>query len=114
MLGAQLKRLASQSAIYGLGGLVSAAMAVLLLPLYTRYLSTSDYGRIETLIAASTVLTILLRAGITSAFFRFYFDSPEPEARLRVVRTSFWFTMTMATAGLATGVLLATPLAHVM
>ena len=40
----QLKRLGKHSAIYGLGGLVSRILAVLLLPLYTRYLTPSDYG----------------------------------------------------------------------
>ena len=47
-LGAELKRLGKHSAIYGLGGLVSRILAVLFLPLYTRYLSTSDYGKVET------------------------------------------------------------------
>ena len=42
--------------------------------------------------------------GISSAFFRFYFDSPEPGRRRTVLRTSFWFTMTMSTLGLALGV----------
>jgi O-antigen/teichoic acid export membrane protein len=106
MLG-QLKRLARHSAIYGLGGIVSRLLAVLLIPLYTRYLGTGDYGKIETLVAGSVVLSIVLRAGISSAFFRFYFDSPEPEARRLVLRTSFWFTMASATAGLVAGLLLA-------
>jgi O-antigen/teichoic acid export membrane protein len=106
----QLKRLAKHSAIYGLGGIVSRILAVLLLPLYTHYLTTADYGKIETLVAGTTVLVILLRAGISSAFFRFYFDSPEPEGRRLVLRTSFWFTMTTATAGLVAGVLLARPI----
>ena len=92
-LGGQLKRLGKHSAIYGLGGLVSRILAVLLLPLYTRYLSPSDYGKVETLIALTTVIGIVLRMGISSAFFRFYFDSPEPAARRLVLRTSFWFTM---------------------
>jgi len=105
-LGAQLKRLAKHSAIYGLGGLVSRILAVLLLPLYTRYLSPGDYGTVETLIALTTVLGILLRLGITSAFFRFYFDSPDPADRRLVLRTSFWFTMGMATIGLAAGLAL--------
>ena len=74
----QLKRLAKHSAIYGIGGFVSRILAVLLLPLYTHYLTRADYGRVETLTAASTVLVIVLRLGITSAFFRFYFDSKEP------------------------------------
>ena len=73
-IGAQLRRLGKHSAIYGLGGLVSRIIAVLLLPVYTRYLSPSDYGTVETLIALATVIGIVLRMGITSAFFRFYFD----------------------------------------
>ena len=110
-LGSQIGRLARHSAIYGLGGLVSRILAVLLLPLYTSYLLPSDYGKIETLVAGTTVLTIVLRAGISSAFFRFYFDSPEPEKRRTVLRTSFWFTITVSTAGLVALLLLAGPIA---
>ena len=113
-LGGQLKRLGKHSAIYGLGGLVSRILAVLLLPLYTRYLSPSDYGKVETLIALTTVIGIVLRFGIHSAFFRFYFDSPDPAARRLVLRTSFWFTMAMATAGLVGGLLLAAPIADLL
>src|SRR5437763_7376915 len=112
MLGTQIKRLATQSAIYGLGGIVSRLLAVLLLPLYTSYLGPKGFGKIETVVALTTVLVIVLRLGISSAFFRFYFDSPDPERRTLVVRTSFWFTMTMATAGLIAGFALATPIAH--
>ena len=43
-------------------------LAVLLLPLYTAYLSTADYGKIETLVAATAVMVIVLRLGIQSAF----------------------------------------------
>jgi O-antigen/teichoic acid export membrane protein len=110
-LAAELKRLGRHSLVYGLGGLVSRILAVLLLPLYTHYLTRADYGAIETLIALTAVLVIVLRAGISSAFFRFYFDAKTPEERTVVVRTSFWFTMTMATAGLIAGLVLAAPIA---
>ncbi len=113
-LASQLKRLGKHSVIYGLGGLVSRILAVLLLPLYTRYLSPSDYGKVETLVAATAVLTILLRFGISSAFFRYYFDSADPAHRVTVLRTSFWFTMTMATVGLAAGVLLAPEISQLL
>ena len=43
-LGRQIGRLARHSAIYGLGGLVSRILAVVLLPLYTKYL-TPEIGR---------------------------------------------------------------------
>ncbi len=113
-LGAQLRRLGSQSAIYGLGGLVSRILAVILLPLYTHYLTPSDYGKVETLVALTTVLIILLRGGIQTAFFRFWFDSDERADHLRVLRTSFWFTMAMATAGLAIGLALAGPISEAL
>jgi O-antigen/teichoic acid export membrane protein len=114
MLGAQLKRLVKQSAIYGLGGIVSRLLAVLLLPLYTSYLGTKGFGKIETIVALTTVLVVVLRLGISSAFFRFYFDSNDAARRTLVVRTSFWFTMAMATAGLVAGCILATPIAHLL
>jgi O-antigen/teichoic acid export membrane protein len=107
MLAAQLRRLLRHSAIYGLGGLVSRVLAILLLPLYTRYLTPADYGAVETLVALSAVLVTILRAGVGTAFFRFWFDSPDAAHRRTVLRTSFWWTMTSATAGLAAGLLLA-------
>ncbi len=109
-LGQQLGRLAKQSAIYGLGSMVSRLLAVLLLPLYTHYLSPSDYGKVGVLTAWSAVLVIVLRAGISTAFFRFYFDADDDRGRTRVVRTSFWFTMAMATAGLVLGLAFAEPI----
>ena len=54
---------------------------------------------------------IVLRLGITSAFFRFYFDSDDEARRTLVVRTSFWFTMGMATLGLVLGFVFAAPIA---
>ena len=99
----RLKELLRHSAIYGLGSIVARVLGVLLLPLYTRYLSPSDYGLIETLVALSAVLTALVAQGMKSAFFRFYFDSPEVERRHLVVRTAFWYVMAASTAVLVGG-----------
>jgi O-antigen/teichoic acid export membrane protein len=114
LLGQRLGELARHSAIYGFGSLVSRFIAVLLLPVYTRFLSPADYGLIETLIALSAVLTVLLAAGVKSAFFRFYFDGEDEAGKRRVIRTSFWFTMAMGTAGLAAGLVLAGPISELL
>ena len=111
-LGSQLGRLGRHSLIYGIGGLVSRIVAVLLLPLYTHYLTPADYGKIETLIALTTVLGIILRAGISSAFFRFYFDAEGDVARRTVLRTSFWFTMGAGTLGLLLLLVFAQPVSE--
>jgi len=112
MLARELKRLGTQSAIYGLGGVISRLIAVFLLPVYTVYLGRVGFGKIETVIALTSVLVIVLRLGITSAFFRYYFDSEDEAHRTLVVRTSFWFTMAMATLGLALGFAFAAPLSR--
>ncbi len=111
-LGGQLGRLGRHSLIYGVGGLVSRIVAVLLLPVYTHYLTPADYGKIETLIALTTVLGIILRAGISSAFFRFYFDADDAVARRTVLRTSFWFTMGAGTLGLLLLLVFAQPVSE--
>jgi O-antigen/teichoic acid export membrane protein len=110
-LGAQLARLGRHSAIYGVGGIVSRVLAVFLLPLYTRYLDTADLGAVGLMVAFNAVLVTVLRLGISSAFFRFYFDAADPAGRRTVIRTSFWFTMGMATLGLVGGLAVAAPLA---
>jgi O-antigen/teichoic acid export membrane protein len=111
-LAHELKRLGKHSAIYGLGGLVSRILATLLLPLYTHYLPPGSYGRVEVITAATAVGAIVLQLGISSAFFRFYFDAKEHAARLVVIRTSFWFTMAMSTLGLVLGLVFAHAIAH--
>ena len=114
MLGARLKQLAGQSAIYGLGGIVSRLIAVFLLPVYTRYLTPDDLGAVGVVVALTAVLVTILRGGISSAFFRFTFDSPDPAHRRTVLRTSFWYTMAAATAGLVAGLLLAEPIGRLL
>src|ERR1700759_2460534 len=111
-LAFQMRRLVRHSAVYGVGGLVSRILATILLPLYTHYLPTDAFGRVEIVTAATAVLAIALQMGIASAFFRFYFDAKEAPAKLTVVRTSFWFTMAMATVGLLVGVVFAAPIGH--
>jgi O-antigen/teichoic acid export membrane protein len=107
-----MKRLVRHSAIYGIGGLVSRILATILLPLYTHYLPPHAYGQVEIVTATTAVLAIVLQLGIANAFFRFYFDTQDPASRLTVVRTSFWFVMTMSTLGLAFGLLFAGPIGH--
>jgi O-antigen/teichoic acid export membrane protein len=113
-LGQELKRLGRHSAVYGLGGIVSRVLAIVLLPLYTAYLPTKAYGQVENVTSLTAVLSILLQLGISSAFFRFYFDAKDAASKLTVVRTSFWFTMAAATVGLVLGVVFAAPLGHLL
>ncbi|HEV8249047.1 MAG TPA: oligosaccharide flippase family protein [Gaiellaceae bacterium] len=110
----RMKELLRHTAVYGLGNLVARIVSVLLLPLYTRYLTPGDYGLIETLVALSAVLTALVAQAMKSAFFRFYFDSAEDDRRRRVILTAFWYVMAAATGVLALGVAFAGPISSVL
>ncbi len=109
-----MRRLGRHSAIYGLGGIVSRILAIILLPFYTAYLPPHAFGQVENITSLTAVLSILLQLGISNAFFRFYFDAKDDAGRLTVVRTSFWFTMVAATVGLVIGIVFAAPLAHLL
>jgi O-antigen/teichoic acid export membrane protein len=110
-LAAQLRGLTRDSFIYGIGGLVSRFLAVLLLPLYTSFVSPGDYGRIEILTSAMAVGVTLLRGGANYGFIRFYFLDKEPKYRRRLIRTVFWAQMAYSTLALVLCVVLAREIA---
>jgi O-antigen/teichoic acid export membrane protein len=106
-LVSQLRGLTRDSFIYGIGGLVSRFLAVILLPLYTSYVSPGDYGRIEILMSAMAVAVTLLRGGANYGFIRFYYLEKDPDYRRRLVRTVFWAQMAYSTLGFVICIVLA-------
>ena len=113
-LASQLYELTRHSAIYGIGGLASRFLSVLMLPLYTSYVSAGDYGRIELLMATMAVAVVLIRGGANFGFIRFYFLDQDPDYRRRLVRTVFWTQMAYSTVVLVACIVLARPLAQLL
>jgi O-antigen/teichoic acid export membrane protein len=100
--------------IYGIGGLTSRFLAVLMLPLYTSYISVGDYGRIELLMSVMAVVVTLIRGGANYGFIRFYFLDKQAEYRRRLIRTVFWAQMTYSTLVLALCVVFASEIARLL
>jgi O-antigen/teichoic acid export membrane protein len=107
-------RLAQQSLVYGIGGVVSRLVAIGLIPIYTRDLHKGGYGTVAILLSGEALMVIALRAGVQNAFFRFYYLTSDPIKRRTVVRTAFWYTMTAATVGLALGLVFAPEIASAL
>ncbi|MGK2954385.1 MAG: lipopolysaccharide biosynthesis protein [Solirubrobacterales bacterium] len=82
-----LRRLASTGAAYTAASIISKLIAVALLPLYTRYLTPSDYGAAEVLFAAVVAISIVIRLGVVEALLRFYYKQDEDPDK--TVATSF-------------------------
>ncbi len=91
-----LRRISSQTLIYGLGDAATRVAALLLLPIYTRLLSPDDYGKLAICTLFATVMGLILDFGQRTTFFRFYFDNDEPAARRRLTGTVLIFLLVSA------------------
>jgi O-antigen/teichoic acid export membrane protein len=67
-----MKQLAKQSFIYTIGSVAQSAVAILLIPLYTRYLGPTDYGALEITNTALSVLLFSLSFGFASSILKYY------------------------------------------
>lgn len=78
-----IKKLVSQTAIYGLSSIVGRLLNYLLVPLYVSvFAQTSDYGVISELYAWIAFLMVLLTFGMETAFFKFLSDHPEQKEKI--------------------------------
>ena len=96
-VGTETKLLARHSSVYALGTMLQRLSAILLLPIYTTYLSPTDYGVNELVGLAVNVIGILVATAIASAIFRFYFDYDDPRQRNAVMSTA---VLTLGAVGL--------------
>src|SRR5512142_1370556 len=92
-----LMRLVNSLAAYQVADVVSKFMAVLLLPVYTRYITPAGYGVVELLANGVIFVSILVRFGIIEAFLRFYFTDEDQERRDALVRRAFVFLLVTTT-----------------
>ena len=66
-----LKKLASQTAVYGLSSIVGRLLNYLLTPLYTYAFSTAEYGVVVELYTYVSFLVVILTYGMETSFFSF-------------------------------------------
>lgn len=67
----QLKRLAGQTAVYGISSILGKSINFLLIPIYTAYLPKEDVGAFTHLYAFIAFFNIIFTYGMETAFFRF-------------------------------------------
>jgi O-antigen/teichoic acid export membrane protein len=76
-------RLLSESAVYGLGGVASQALAILLVPIYARTLGAGGYGVVAIVTATLTLSTMLATLGLPQSFFRTYLSESDSDSARR-------------------------------
>jgi O-antigen/teichoic acid export membrane protein len=111
---AYLKRLASALAAYQVADIVSKFLAVLLLPVYTRYLTPADYGVVELLANGVIFVSIVVRFGMIESFLRFHFSDEDPERRAVLARRAVVFLLVTTTIAAVALAVAAVPLSRVI
>jgi O-antigen/teichoic acid export membrane protein len=96
----QVRRLLRHSAAYTFATALNRAFAIVLLPIYTRFLTQAEYGDFALLLAAVAILWVAFDLGLSQATTRFYFEHESEEDRRRFIG-SIWVTMSVAAGALA-------------
>jgi len=81
------KRLLNQILVYGLGDTINKLAAILLVPLFTRYLTPAEYGVAGILTVANSLLISLCDLGMSSGIVRF-FKEEEESKRHKLINTA--------------------------
>ena len=97
-MGTYLKRLVSSLAAYQVADVVSKFIAVLLLPVYTRYIAPAGYGVVELLANGVIFVSIVVRFGMIEAFLRYYFVDEDPARRDALAQRAVGFLLIITTA----------------
>lgn len=86
------RRLLSDAVIYSLTPLLSSFVGFLLVPVYTRTFSPSEYGALALVNNTTTLATILVMFGLDASSARWYVEHSDPAERSRTFSTWLAFT----------------------
>lgn len=103
----QLARLARGAAIYGIGGVLSRVISLLLLPLFTAYLAPADYGVIAMLGLLGFLLVPVFTMGLGTSMGLSYFEPSVEERKSTTVWTAFSILLASSAAMVLFGTLFA-------
>ena len=85
-----LRGLLKNTFIYGVGDVLGKFIGFILIPIYTKYLTPSEYGTFNLCLLFSGFISIFCLLGINSAFFRFFIGSEDKEKQRHLFSTTFW------------------------
>ena len=79
------RRLVSESAVYGLGGIANQALTIILVPIYARQLGEGGMGVVAVINATLSLSQLIAALALPQAFFRAYLKQAESGADRRAV-----------------------------
>jgi O-antigen/teichoic acid export membrane protein len=87
-----LRQLLRETAIYGVTGLVTRGLQIVLVPVYTRFLSPVEYGALDYVLMLAALANLTVALEITQGLARRFADVRESRERARYASTALLFT----------------------
>lgn len=87
------KRFLKDSAIYGISTFFARSVVFILLPLYTRLLTASEFGVIELLTVFGNFVNVTIALEISQALVRFFPEVANEKDKKSYASTALWFTL---------------------
>lgn len=88
----QAKRMIKHSSIYAVGNISRQLVGFIMLPIYTRYLTPSDYGVIGLLIFVISLIEVVFGARMFQAVPKFYYEQKNKRDAHSVISTALVIT----------------------
>jgi O-antigen/teichoic acid export membrane protein len=83
-----LRKTLSHSAIYAIGIVLGKATSIIMLPIYTHYLTPADYGLLALLSMITDITALVFGLRISSGVYRYYFETTDPARQQAVISTA--------------------------
>lgn len=90
-----MKKLLSETIIYGIGAIMPRIILFILNPLYIHHINPTEFAQFSNLYALISFVNIFLSFGFETSFFRF---SAAKENETKTFNTSFWFLAGLSVA----------------
>lgn len=83
-VGANIKKMAGSTLVYGLGNIFNRAITFLLLPLYINVMTPSEYGALNLIYPFLAIMNVVYMYGLDAGFMRFFIPEKKEEKRREI------------------------------
>ena len=105
--GSHLKKIISKGSWYFVASVITKALAIIMWPITTRYLSPNDIGVLDSLDSIRLLLPFFISLCLDEAYYRFYFNHNKTFDELKkYISTYFWIIISWGIVVLLIGTLI--------
>ena len=106
--------LGRHSMIYGLGVILTKAVSFVMLPIYTRFLTPTDYGILQLITMTLEVVSIFAGSRIAFGIFHYYHKAQDDAGRRSVLSTALLLLAASFAAAAIAAIIFAGPIARLV